>query len=67
MRKRNNKAEDREIDLAFRATCSGIPIKLMDIPRVFAEGRRLLREQNADQAALRAGILAFVQQITVSP
>ena len=58
------KARDREIDLAFRAACSSIPIRLMDIPKVWAEGRRLMADGVGDQERLRAGLLAFVQSLT---
>ena len=58
------KARDREIQLAFRAECSGIPIKLIDLPRVEAEGRRLWATGATDQVTLRAGLAAFVAQLT---
>jgi hypothetical protein len=63
-RSRLHKARDREIDFAFRATCSGIPIKMTDIPKVFREGHRLIEAGATDQVRLRAGILAFVQTLT---
>ena len=57
------KARDREIELAFRAACSSIPIKLMDVPKVWTEGRRLMAAGVGDQAGLRAGLLTFVQSL----
>jgi hypothetical protein len=59
------KLRDREIELAFRAACSGIPIKLMDVPKVYAEGRRLMAAGVSDQPNLRAGLLVFVQSMVV--
>jgi hypothetical protein len=58
------KLRDNEIDLAFRAACSGIPIKLMDVPKVYAEGRRLIAAGINDQPNLRAGLIVFVQALT---
>ena len=58
------KLRDREIDLAFRASCSGVPIKLMDIPRIYAEGRRLMALGVLDQTSLRLGLAEFVQNLT---
>jgi len=55
---------DNRIDAAYRATCSGIQINIMDIPAVFREGRRLL-ESGADEAVLRTGIRAYVEQLAV--
>jgi len=59
---KQEKARDKQIDRAFNATCSGIQINVMDIGKVFKEGHRLL-DAGADDAALNAGILAFVQTI----
>lgn len=60
------KLRDREIDLAFRASCSGVPIKLMDIPRIYAEGRRLIAAGTTDQTSLRAALATFVENLTQS-
>lgn len=58
------KQRDREIELAFRASCSAVPIKLLDIPRVYAEGRRIWANGGTDQDTLRRGLSAFVCLIT---
>jgi hypothetical protein len=44
MRKQSKaeKAIDRRIENAYRATCSGIQIDIMDIGKVFARGREIL-------------------------
>lgn len=60
--KRAHKAAEALIDKAYRQRCANIPIDLMDIPKVFAEGFRLLRE-GADEARLGDGIAAFVETI----
>jgi hypothetical protein len=39
MTKRQINAIDRQIDTVVRARCSGIPINIMDIGKVFAAGR----------------------------
>lgn len=57
----NNKA-DRRIDAAYRKHCCNIQINVLDIGKVFACGHKLI-EQGADDVALAAGILAFVQTI----
>lgn len=56
------KAIDKRVEAAYYATCSGIQVNIMDIPKVFAEGRKAVAE-GLDQDALAARILAFVQTI----
>jgi hypothetical protein len=58
------KRRDREIEFAFRASCSAVPIKLLDIPRVYAEGRRIWANGGTDQETLRRGLEAYVHLIT---
>jgi len=62
--KRKSKADtvrDRQIEAAYRARCCGIQINIMDIGKVFKEGRRLL-DAGADQETLATGIHTFVVQ-----
>ncbi|MBO0715711.1 MAG: hypothetical protein J2P55_00040 [Rhizobiales bacterium] len=62
---RKSKAEriaDDRIGRAYYGTCSGIAINILDIPRVFAEGRRAIA-QGADDAQLAAAIFGFVSSI----
>lgn len=60
--KRKAAAEDRIIETAYRATCSGIQINVMDIGKVFAHGRTLLATSK-DLTELALGIRAFVETI----
>jgi len=62
MRKPTAKQIDKRIEAAYYATCSGVQINIMDIGKVFAEGRRALAE-GADEDGLRARIKAFVETI----
>jgi hypothetical protein len=58
---------DKRTDLAFRTMCSGIPINIMDISKVFDEGRRI-QQTTTDDDVLRAGVLMFVRKLAgVSP
>ena len=50
------------IERAFYAMCSDIPVPVMKIQNVFVEGRRLV-DAGADDTQLRAGVLAFVQNL----
>lgn len=52
-------AIDKLIERVYYQTCSGIPISVMDIPKVFAEGRRAL----AAGEDLTKAIPAFVETI----
>lgn len=52
-------ATDKLIEQVYYRTCNGIPISIMDIPKVFAEGRRAL----AAGEDLEKAIPAFVQTI----
>lgn len=56
-----NRAEKR-IEAAYGLACSGVQIDIMAIPRVFAEGHRLIAA-GADNAALAAGLRAFVDTL----
>lgn len=59
---KQEKAADKRIDAAYRATCCNISIDIFDISKVFATGRKLIAE-GADDAALRDGIRKFVETI----
>lgn len=62
MRTKQTKAEkliDRQIEAAYRRTCCGVQINIMDISKVFAEGRKAL----AEGRALDEAIPAFVETI----
>jgi len=64
---RKNKADkliDSRIDKAYRSTCSGIEINILDISKVFAFGRVKI-EQGEDDAALAASVRAYVETIRV--
>jgi hypothetical protein len=50
---------DRTVEAAYYRTCSGIAIDVLDIARVFAEGRRAV----AAGQDLDAALLAFAQTI----
>ncbi len=56
------KALDARIQRAYGLACSGIQINLLDIPKVYAEGRKAI-EAGADDAALQEAIKAFVAKI----
>ena len=50
---------DKRIEQVYYRTCNGIAISVMDIPKVFVEGRRAL----AAGEDLEKAIPAFVQTI----
>jgi hypothetical protein len=53
-----NKA-DKAIDKVYNECCSGITIPMMQIPNIFAEGRKAL----AEGRDLKQAIVAFVETI----
>lgn len=59
---RAEKLIDKRIETAYRASCSGVAINIMDIGKVFAEGRKLIAT-GVDDAALGVGLRAFVDTI----
>lgn len=55
------KALDKEIERIYYATCSGITIPLMDIPKIFAAGRAAA----AAGTSLEAAVVATVDVLRV--
>lgn len=60
--KKQNRANETRIERAYRTTCAGIQIDLMDIGKVFAFGHKAI-ERGEDQPTLEASILAYVKTI----
>jgi hypothetical protein len=60
--KRKREAEDKLVEQAYYATCSGIQIDIMDIGKVYAFGRLKL-EAGEDFEALKASVRAYVETI----
>jgi hypothetical protein len=63
--KQESKALDARISAAYHANCSGIPIPLMDIPKVFAAGRKAAAEGRDITAAVVACVEAIRVVVTV--
>jgi hypothetical protein len=59
----SSKKIDRLIELAYYRTCSGVVINVMDIGKVFTEGRRAY----AAGENLDAAVAAFVATIRKNP
>jgi hypothetical protein len=57
---RQTKAE-KQIEQCYYDNCSGIQINIMDIGKVFAEGRKAL----AEGRDLKTAIISFVETIRV--
>jgi hypothetical protein len=53
---------DKLVEQAYYATCRGIQINIMDIPKVFAYGRLKL-EAGEDFEALKSSVRAYVETI----
>jgi hypothetical protein len=60
--KRKRKAADDLVSRAYYATCNGIQINMMDIPKVFAFGRMKL-DAGEDYEALKSSVRAYVETI----
>lgn len=58
------KENDKRIDLAYRATCCGIQVNMLDIPKIFQRGHELIAT-GADQQGLESGIKSYVESIRV--
>jgi hypothetical protein len=65
-KKQVEKAIDLRIEKAFGASCSGVPINIMDIGKVFNFGRIKINE-GEDDASLAASIRAYVDRFLVQP
>lgn len=61
-RTRAEKLLDKRIEKAYYRTCSGIAINIMDIGKVFAEGRRLIAEGKSEEE-LGEGLKSFALKI----
>lgn len=59
---KQDKANERRIDTAYRAKCCGIGINIMDIGKVFKVGTVAIAE-GADDGVLGDKIAAFVETI----
>lgn len=60
--KRALKAADDRVNAAYLATCAGVQISILDIPKVFAAGRAAIAA-GADTAALQAAVRDYVETI----
>jgi hypothetical protein len=62
--KKKKDADDNLISKAYYATCSGIQIDIMDIPKVYAFGRiKLEAGERDDFEALKSSIRNYVETI----
>jgi hypothetical protein len=59
---KQEKAIEKRVEAAYYASCSGIQINMMDIPKVFKVGAQIVSE-GADDATLQAKLRAFVDTI----
>lgn len=64
-RKNPNRKADFAVDTAYRATCSGIQINILDIGKVFDVGRASYHAGD-DATTLATKIRAFVETIRVN-
>jgi hypothetical protein len=56
------KAADTRIDRAYNATCKGMQISVLDIPKVFTFGHQRIAAGDNDEQ-LGTAIRAYVEQI----
>jgi hypothetical protein len=59
---KEDKIIDKAIDVAYRNGCANIQINMMDIPNVFAEGKKFYLEGKRDDE-LRDAIRQYVESI----
>jgi len=63
-RKRRRALMDKRIDRAYRAKSAGIPINILDIPKVFQEGYRWIEANpGLDDLGLADALRAYVETI----
>jgi cystathionine beta-lyase/cystathionine gamma-synthase len=63
--KKQSKADkliDKQIDLAYRETCSNIEVNIMDIPRIFEECRKAILAGSTNDE-LKIVVREFVESI----
>ncbi len=58
-RKYQQRIDERRIDAAYRATCSGVQVDIMNIGKIFKAGQAAI-DAGADDVALQSAIVAFV-------
>ena len=61
-RKKMKDPTELRVEQAYYRTCSGVQVNILDIPKIFAEGRRIV-EAGADDALLGTKLRAFVDTI----
>lgn len=64
--RKQSKAErliDRRVEKAYRASCCGIGIDILDIPKVFARGREIIASGATDED-LAAQLHSYVNTIS---
>lgn len=60
--KKAAKAADKRVEAAYYATCNGVQINMMDIPKVFKIGRQAVAA-GCDDESLKLTIIAYVETI----
>jgi hypothetical protein len=65
MKKQTKKQIGIRIEKAYYASCKGVQIKIMDIPKVWKIGEQIVLT-GGDDLMLQAGLRKFVDQIAVA-
>lgn len=60
---KQQKIDERRIEESYRIHCSGIPISIMDIGKVFAAGQRAI-DHDATDAQLGSALRTFAESIS---